>query len=239
MTKKSTWSGYRGDGKTSVPCVPECLKKQAEKQGRLVKAPTDYVTRTKRVPTSNRKLRRAIRNEILASPLKVSSTRIYYTDYHTNRINNLERNSLAIKSFENGDLDMALVHRKFVSTAYTKIIEETVLTLREMGHEETYEVVTMDHLNTFSEITEELRELNMNEEQLPILYLGGRGGNENYLTAIPLGARGFARIAFAGELEKEAVLELIRGRKISNHSGVGKLVEEMLVNYTALTSGVL
>lgn len=231
MTKKATWSGYRGDGKPVIPCVPECLTEKVEARGRMIQAPTDYKKRVSRASSSPRKKLKVLRNDLfLRVNQRWSIWDFEYDAQHTQ----MERKRAAVqKAYNAGDLDLMLAYRNHWERESLEIIRETVLALRGMGYKEACDILTEAHIQTVENVAEAIR------RHLVIASYTIYKSVFHNLTFIPQGTHEVAVVAMSGEVEEDAVLNIIRQRGITDPEEIGKLAKEMLVDSSALASGVL
>lgn len=232
MTKKATWSGYRGDGKPVIPCVPECLNEKVEARGRLVQAPGDYKKRAQRRYSSPYKKLRIVRNDLFLRVDQKSA--VFDIDHYSNHAKIVRKRSFVQEAFRESDLDLMLTYREHWERECLGSVREAALALREMGHEEVHGMLTGTQLQTVENVAEAIRDCFMNEHSVSIYMAAFR--NPTY---IPTGTHKVAMIAMSGEAEEAAVLNIIKQRGITNPKEIGKLVKEMLVESSALASGVL
>jgi hypothetical protein len=231
MTKKATWSGYRGDGKPVIPCVPECSIEKSNTKGHMVKAPVDYKVRTKRLSSSPRKQLRRIRNDLFFDfPVETS---VWANDYYL-QFEHRHNRTLVQKAFDTGDLDLMLTYKDNWGRGNLKAVHRTVLVLREMGREKVHGVITETHIRVVEQISKTLG------GYVPVGFSGGIYKSVTISdTYIPEGTHEIALIALSGEAEGDAVLSIINDRKIIDPQEIGKLVKEMLVESSAVASGFL
>jgi hypothetical protein len=231
MTKKSTWSGYRGKGKPVIPCVPECLNEKVETRGRMVQAPGDYKKRAPRRYASPYKQLKLLRNDLY---LRVDQNHsLWDNPYYSHQAAQFGRKRVLVQeAFRESDLDLMLTYREHWERENLAGVREAALALREMGYEEVHGMVTEAHVQTVEKVAEAIREC---FPLTPTIYsIAVR--NPTY---IPNGTYETAMIAMSGEVEEITVLNIIKQRGITDAKEIGKLVKEMLVESSALASGVL
>jgi hypothetical protein len=230
MTKKAAWSGYRGDGKPVIPCVPECLNEKVEVSSRMVQAPGDYKKRARRLYSSQNKKLRLIRNDLY---LRVDQKNaLWDNDYYSHQAQLSRKRALVQEAFRASDLDMMLTYREHWEKESLLSVREASLALREIGHEEVHGMVTDAHVQTVEKVSDAIRECFL---LTPSIYsMAFRSP-----TYIPSGTHETVMIAMSGEVEEVAVLNIIKQRGITDAKEIGKLVKEMLVETSALASGVL
>lgn len=234
MTKKATWSGYRGDGKPVIPCVPECSieKDFAGNSGFVAKTPTDYKSRSRKLSSSPRKQIKRIRNELFTQQPKPSN--MWADQHYFYGGLGRTRNNAVQKAFESGDLDLLLVYKDHWHGASLDAVHGTVLALRGMGHPSVHGVITEANIKTLTNVSN----------------LISAFGSSHYLSLDPFkyventeytsdSVQKIAMIALTGKAEEAAVIHVITEREITDPEDVGKLVREMLVDSYALSSGLL
>lgn len=239
MTKKATWSGYRGDGKPVIPCVPECMveKSIVGEASRPTRTPTDYRKPGKKPPSSPRKHMKRIRNELLLDRGQPQWS--VFADSHYFYGAQQQKVAAVKAAYAAGDLDLILAYKKYWYKKSFESVQGAIQALRAIGHDTVENVITDHHVDTFYEVF-----LTVSAHGYkPMLAIAK--GNPMYSSwDIPEGlssegAHEIAMIAFSGEAEEAAVLSIIREREITDPEEVGKLVKEMLVDSNALASGIL
>jgi len=225
MTKKATWSGYRGDGKPVVPCIPECLieRKSVNHSGRAIKSPTDYRKRSRQVSAAPRKELKRLRNKIFlhGHPRKFSITYDSHLRSYSNRLKVVQ------KALETGDLDLMRVYEAFYPDYSLDHIEAVALIFRDMGFATVQEKITATQIETYSGIS--------NRVILFMMSTSETFGFEKAAQEI----REISKLAFSGKDEEAAVNAVIADRGIGNVVEVRKLVDEILVGSITLGSGIL
>lgn len=242
MTKKATWSGYRGDGKPVIPCVPECMveKSMVGTSSVATRTPSDYRKPSESPSSSPRKHMKRVRNELLLGRSKPEEG--IWADEHYYLYQGMHQQKVAAvqKAYKAGDLDLLMTYKKYWYRKSFQSVLGTIQVLRAMGHTLVEGVITDDHVDIFHDVSlmvaaHGYRPMVALRKANPLISAWDIMPD----TFVTQDIYDIVMIAMSGKAENDAVRSILMDREITDPEEVGKLVKEMLVESSALAHGVL
>lgn len=239
MTKKATWSGYRGNGKPSIPCVPNdrvplmdvpVTDTSGTIAGRrTVRMPKDRTKQAAEVKRVQNEIDRVWQGKVQEATNQPYTITPYFSSYeHIHRLKHVKRimKVASTKASEDNDLGMLLCYKKFGQSGHAPAdIEGAASALRAMGEPDISETLTEEHVIAYSAICDMIARLEIDTTLST--------------SKVRRNIQRIAMMSFSGELSKESVVKIIAGRGVTNPDGIRELLREMKATPAAIESGVL